>query len=339
MAVQGKKGVLLVNLGTPDAPTYGAVYRYLKEFLMDRRVIDVNPILRNILVKGIIAPFRSRSSSKLYKELWTEEGSPLKTFGYSLQEGVQKILGDEYLVELAMRYQSPSIESGLEKLKVANVTEIIVLPLFPQYSSAAFGSVHDEVMRLIRKEWNVPAIKFLGSFYDHPKLIDAFEARGRQYDIDSYDFVVFSYHGIPERHVRKTDNSDHCKFGSCCDCMTAENQYCYRAHCFATTRALVERFNLPKEKYITCFQSRLGNDPWLQPYTGEIVEKLGKEGKKNVLVFCPAFIADCLETTVEVSVEYMEEFEEVGGEHLQLVEGLNDHPLWIEAVSHMIKEA
>lgn len=338
MAIQGKKGVLLVNLGTPDAPTYGAVYRYLKQFLMDRRVIDINPIARTLLVKGIIAPFRSNGSAKLYQQLWTEEGSPLKIFGYKLKEGVQEMLGEEYIVELAMRYQNPSIEAGLQKLKEAKVTEIIVFPLFPQYSSACVGSVHDEVMRLVRKDWNIPVIKFVGSYYDHPKVIDAFEARGRQYNVDDYDFVIFSYHGIPERQIYKGDDFNHCKLGECCNCITLENQYCYRAHCFATTRAIVERFNLPKDKYTTCFQSRLGRDPWLQPYTSDIVEQLAKEGKKNVLVYCPAFVADCLETTIEIGVEYMEEFEEVGGEHLQLVEGLNDHPLWIEAVSYIIKE-
>jgi ferrochelatase len=338
MAVTGKKGVLLVNLGTPDAPTYGAVGRYLGQFLMDKRVIDINPIARTLLVKGIIVPFRSFSSSKLYKELWTKEGSPLKIYGYELVEGVQELLGDDYVVELAMRYQNPSIESALEKLKAAKVTEIIVFPLFPQYSSACVGSVHDEVMRLVRKEWNIPPIKFINSYYDHPKVIDAFEARGRQYDLDEYDYVIFSYHGIPERQIRKGDDFNHCKLGDCCDCITLENQFCYRAHCFATTRAIVERFNIPKEKYITCFQSRLGRDPWLQPYTSKVIEQLAEEGKKKVLVFCPAFVADCLETTIEIGVEYMEEFEEYGGEHLQLVEGLNTHPLWMEAVKEIILE-
>lgn len=334
--MQGKKGVLLVNLGTPDAPTRGAVYRYLKEFLMDGRVIDTNVVARTLLVKGIIAPFRSGSSSKLYQQVWTPEGSPLKTLGYKLRDGVQEMLGDDYIVELAMRYQNPSIESALKKLKADKVTEIIVFPLFPQYSSACVGSVHDEVMRIMRKEWNIPVIRFIGSYYDHPKVIDAFEARGNQYDVSKYDFVIFSYHGIPERHIRKSDDFNHCKFGECCNCVTAENQYCYRAHCFATTRAIVERFDLPEDKYTTCFQSRLGRDPWLQPYTSDVVEELAKAGKKNVLVYCPAFVADCLETTIEIGVEYMEEFEAAGGEHLQLVEGLNDHPLWIKAVHDII---
>lgn len=338
MGLNTKKGVLLVNLGTPDAPTRSAVYRYLKQFLLDPRVIDINPIARNILVRGIIAPFRSGASSKLYKELWTEEGSPLKVFGYKLQEGVQELLGEEYMVELAMRYQSPSIESAFKKLMAANVSEIIVLPLFPQYSSACNGSVHDEVMRIARKEWNIPNIKFINSFYDHEKMIETFAMRGQQYDIDSYDYIIFSYHGLPERQIIKGDANDYCKFGECCGSITPKNQFCYRAHCFATTRAIVKKLNIPEDKHETCFQSRLGRDPWLQPYTSDVVERLAEEGKKRVLVFCPAFVADCLETTIEIGVEYQEEFEEYGGEHLQLVEGLNDHPLWFETVKDIIVE-
>lgn len=334
--MEGKKGVLLVNLGTPDAPTYSAVGRYLNQFLMDRRVIDVNPILRTLLVKGIIVPFRSFGSSKLYKQLWTPEGSPLKILGYQLRDGVQELLGDDYVVELAMRYQNPSIQAGLERMKQEKVSEIIVFPLFPQYSSACVGSVHDEVMRLVRKDWNIPVIKFVGAYYDHPTVIDAFEARGRQYNVEEYDHVIFSYHGIPERQIRKGDDFNHCKFGECCDCVGPDNRYCYRAHCFATTRAIVERLGLKEGDYTTCFQSRLGSDPWLKPYTSDIVEELAKAGKKKVLVYCPAFVADCLETTIEIGVEYMEEFEEYGGEHLQLVEGLNEHPTWMKAVKEII---
>lgn len=338
MAVQGKKGVLLINLGTPDEPTRGAVYRYLKQFLLDPRVIDINAIARNILVRGIIAPFRSGESSKMYKQLWTEEGSPLKVYGYTLRDKVQEMLGDDYMVELGMRYQNPSIESVVEKVLAAKVTEIVVLPLFPQYSSACVGSVHEEVMRILTKKQNIPTVKFISSYYDYEPMIEAFAERGRQYDVDSYDHVLFSYHGLPERHIRKGDDFNHCKFGECCGKMSLENQYCYRAHCFATTRAIAHKLNIPEDNYTVVFQSRLGRDPWLQPYTSDVVEHLAKEGKKRVLVFCPAFIADCLETTIEIGEEYQEEFEEYGGEHLQLVEGLNDHPKWIEAVKDLVLE-
>jgi ferrochelatase len=336
MAVKGKKGVLLINLGTPDAPTRGAVYRYLKEFLLDGRVIDINPIARNILVRGIIAPFRSGKSAKEYRKLWTEDGSPLKIYGYQLQDGVQELLGDEFIVKLAMRYQNPSIKSAVEELIAEKVTEMIVVPLFPQYSSACVGSAHQEVMRVLSKKQGIPTVKMIHSYYDFEPMIEAFAARAGQYDMDSYDHVLFSYHGIPVRQIKKGDDFNHCKLGECCNTITETNQHCYRANCFATTRAIAKRLEIPEADYSVVFQSRLGSDPWLEPYTSDVIEELAKEGKKRVLVFCPAFVADCLETTVEIGMEYQEEFEEFGGEKLQLVEGLNAHPKWIEAVKELV---
>jgi ferrochelatase len=338
MTIKGKKGVLLVNLGTPDAPTRSAVYRYLKQFLLDGRVIDINPISRNLLVRGIIAPFRSGKSAKEYKKLWTPEGSPLKIFGYNLRDGVQDILGEEFIVKLAMRYQNPSIESAIDELIESKVTQIIVVPLFPQYSSACVGSIHEEVMRLLSKRQGIPALKMIHSYFDYAPMIEAFAARGNQYDIESYDHVLFSYHGVPVRHITKGDDFNHCKLGECCNTITPTNQHCYRANCFATTRAIAKRLNISEDNYSLVFQSRLGNDPWLEPYTSDVIEKLAEQGKKRVLVFCPAFIADCLETVIEIGEEYQEEFEEFGGEKLQLVEGLNDHPLWIKAVSELVLE-
>ena len=340
MALAGKTGVLLVNLGTPDAPTRGAVYRYLKEFLLDGRVIDINPIARNILVRGIIAPFRSGASAKLYQELWTDEGSPLKVFGYFLQEEVQKQLGDDYIVELGMRYQNPSIKSALDKLMAQQISRLVVLPLFPQYASATTGSVHDEVMRLLRQEQIIPEISFINSYHDHPKMIAAFVARAQEHNIEDYDHVLFSYHGLPKRQLVKADRCNHCmQTENCCETLSIKNQHCYSAQCFDTSRAIAEALNLPKEKYSNCFQSRLGRDPWLEPYTSDLLKERYKKGDRKILVFCPAFVADCLETTIEISEEYAEEFEEMGGEHLQLVEGLNDHPLWVEAVVDLIQEA
>jgi len=336
MSNKGKTGILLVNLGTPDAPTRSAVYRYLKQFLSDPRVIDVWGV-RNIVVPFIILPIRSGASAKEYKKLWTEEGSPLKVYGYRLAEGVQEQLGDEYAVELAMRYQSPSVESAIKKLMDQRVSRLVVLPLFPQYASASTGSVQEEVMRVLSKYWNMPDLKLIDHFYDYPAMIDVFAERGRQYNMADYDHVMFSYHGLPERQITKGDNCGHCFKEGCCDAISERNQLCYKAHCAATTRAIVEQLNIPKDGYTICFQSRLGRDPWVQPYTSDVIERLAKEGKKNILVFCPAFIADCLETTVEVSEEYQELFEEHGGEHLQLVEGLNDHPKWIEAVAELVK--
>lgn len=339
MAIEGKTGVLLVNLGTPDAPTRGAVYRYLKEFLMDGRVVDVNPVLRTLLVKGIIAPFRSGQSAKLYKELWTEEGSPLKVFGEILNDQMQDELGPDYIVRLAMRYQSPSIKSVLKEMMEHDLKEIIVMPLFPQYASATTGSVHEEVMRIVSKEQIIPDIKFINSYYDHPAFIKAFVARGKEHNIEEYDHILFSYHGLPKRQLRKADKCDHCfKVENCCETISTKNQYCYSAQCYATTEAIAKELNLSKDKYSVCFQSRLGRDPWLEPYTSDMLKERYEKGDKRILVFCPAFVADCLETTIEISDEYAEEFEEMGGEHLGLVTGLNDHPLWIQAVKEIILE-
>lgn len=335
MPKQGKTGVLLVNLGTPDAPTRGAVYRYLKQFLSDPRVID-QWFVRKIIVPFIILPIRSGQSAKLYKELWMEEGSPLKVYGYQLQEGVQQLLGDDFMVELAMRYQNPSIESAIKKMMDQRINKLIVLPLFPQYASASTGSVQEEVMRVMSKYWNIPEIQMIDRFYDHPGMIEAFVERGKQYDIDSYDHILFSYHGLPERQITKGDTCNHCFKEGCCNEITDKNKLCYKAHCEATTRAIAKGLNLSKDRYTVCFQSRLGRDPWVQPYTTDVIEHLAEKGVKRILTFCPAFIADCLETSIEISVEYQEEFEEVGGEHIQLVEGLNAHPTWINAVKDMV---
>lgn len=336
----GKKGVLLVNLGTPDAPTYGAVYKYLKQFLLDPRVIDIGTVPRNLLVRGIIAPFRSKSSAELYQELWTEEGSPLKFYGYQLQDLLQAAMGEEYKVVLAMRYQNPSIEEGLKQLLDEQVSELIIVPLFPQYSSACTGSVYEEVMRLLMKEQAMPKLRFVNSYYDHPEFIAAILERAKEHNIEEYDHVLFSYHGLPVRQLVKGDRSkSHCqKVPNCCQVMTDNNQHCYSAQCHATTRTLVTALGLKEGQYTTCFQSRLGKDPWVQPYTSDILEERAKAGDKKLLVFCPAFVADCLETTIEISVEYQEEFEEMGGEQVQLVESLNNHPRWVEGLKNIILE-
>jgi ferrochelatase len=340
MSLNNLKGVLLINLGTPDAPTRSAVHRYLSQFLTDGRVIDINPIARNILVRGIIAPFRSGKSAAAYKILWTKEGSPLKVFGYSLREKVQHELGDNYMVEIAMRYQKPSIEEALNKLMKAAVSEIIVLPLFPQYASATTGSVHEEVMRLLTKQQVIPKINFINSYFDHPKLIEAFVERAKAYNLEDFDHILFSFHGLPKRHLVKGDLSGvHCmKKENCCNTICDNNKFCYSAQCHATAYAIVKALNINEEKYSICFQSRLGRDPWLEPYTSDMLKKRRVAGDKKILVFCPAFVADCLETTVEISDEYAEEFEKLGGEHLELVEGLNDSPKWVEAACQIIKE-
>lgn len=327
-----------MNLGTPDAPTKSAVYRYLKQFLLDPRVIDYPWLGRNLLVRGLILPFRTGSSTTLYKELWTEAGSPLMVYGQRLAEGVQAELGDEYVVELAMRYQNPSIESAVRKLMDAGIREITVLPLFPQYASATTGSVHQEVMRVLSKEQVIPRVNFISSYHDYPPMIGVFVRNAGQFDLSEYDHILFSYHGLPQRQLLKADRTGHCTgSGECCQKLVRNNQYCYTAQCYDTTRALVEKLELKKESYTTCFQSRLGKEVWAKPYTSDVIAERAAKGDKKLLVFCPAFVADCLETIIEIGVEYRGEFEKLGGEKVDLVPGLNDDPRWIKAVAELVK--
>ena len=335
----GKTGVLLVNLGTPDAPRRKEVRRYLIEFLMDRRVVDYNWFVRTLVVRGIIAPLRSGKSAKAYQKVWTENGSPLKYYGYRLAEGVAHALGDEFHVELAMRYQNPSIAAALDKLMQAGVDEIIVFPLFPQYAGATTGSVHEEVMRLLSGKENLPKLHFVSSYYDHPEMIAIFANNARKFDLNSYDHFIFSYHGLPVRQLKRADSSgQHCaRKEGCCQQLGSVNQFCYSAQCHATTRALIAQLGLDPSKCTTTFQSRLGPEEWAKPYTSSVIESLAKQGAKQLLVFSPAFVADCLETIEEIGSEYQEEFEEMGGEKIDLVPSLNDNPRWIELVAQMVK--
>lgn len=334
-----KKGVLLINLGTPDSPATGNVRKYLTEFLNDRRVIDISAFGRFVLVNGIIVPFRSSKSAKLYREIWTPDGSPLLIHTKNLSAKVQQQLGNDYVVEFGMRYQSPSIASALEKLRQAKVSSITILPLYPQYASSSTGSTIEKVMDEI-KGWEVfPDIKIISKFYDHPGYLNSFIENGKKYDISQYDHVVFSYHGLPERHIMKGSahyGSDHCTLGSCCDVITKSNQFCYRANCFYTTRELVKGLNIPQGKYTSTFQSRL-NDKWIKPYSDKVIEDLAKKGAKKILVFSPAFVADCLETIYEIGTEYQEIFHKHGGEKVTLVESLNDNATWVNAVVDMVR--
>jgi ferrochelatase len=260
---------------------------------------------------------------------------------YSLlqRELLQQRLGDEYQVELAMRYQSPSIDSALNKLKDAQVRNIRVIPMFPHYASASTGSVLEKVMKLVRKWQTIPNISFINSFHDNELMIEAFADNGRKHKPETFDHVLFSFHGLPQRQLVKSDHSKkHClKVENCCSTLTENNKFCYSAQCHETARLIANKIGLTEDKYSVCFQSRLGKDPWVQPYTSEVIEHLAEKGVKRLLVFCPAFVADCLETVHEVSVEYGEEFSALGGEHVQLVESLNDHPLWIDALVELAK--
>ena len=336
-----KIGILLINLGTPDSPKTSDVRTYLTQFLNDPRVIDINPIARFILVNGIIVPFRSFKSAKLYKAIWTKDGSPLLINSMKMKDLLQKELGENFVVELGMRYQNPSLELALNALKAAQVEKIIMIPLYPQYASSSTGSSVAEAIRLMQN-WEVtPSIEVISKFYDNPDFIDACVDRAQKYDLNAYDYFVFSYHGLPERHIMKGSahyGANSCKLGSCCDSITEKNQYCYRANCFETTRQLVKRLNIPQGKFETTFQSRLDNK-WIKPYSDKVVEAKAKEGMKNILVFSPAFVADCLETIYEIGAEYDEIFKEHGGNKVTLVESLNDSPIWIKALKNMVLKA
>ena len=337
---QAKTGVLIVNQGTPDSPATPDVRKYLREFLMDGRVIDIPFPARWLLVNGIIAPFRAPKSAKEYKKLWEERGSPLKFYLSDVRDLLQKALGEEYVVAFGMRYQSPNLETALNELKEAHVKRIVVIPLFPQYASATTGSVNQKLGELTGKWQIIPSISYINQFMDHPKFIEAFAARGRAMMKEKdYDHVLFSYHGIPERHIKKGSVSDQCKLSTCCNTFHERNRYCYRAQCFYTSRLLAKALDLEEEQYTTTFQSRLGKNPWIQPYTDVVLKDLPGQGKKKVLVYSPAFIADCLETTLEVGEEFKEEFEEAGGEVWDLVPSLNTSRLWVECLKDLVETA
>lgn len=336
---KAKIGVMLVNVGTPDSTSTADVRKYLREFLMDKRVIDIPFISRWFLINFIVAPFRAPKSAKEYRKLWTDRGSPLLFHAEDLRTKLlDQLSPDQYQIEIAMRYQSPSIKTALDNLKKANVKRIIVLPLFPQYASASTGTVADKVMEVV-KDWQViPSISFVNDFVDHPLFLEAWAEIGKEWMAKAdYDMYLFSYHGLPERQILKASCDGYCQLSDkCCSVKTKKNQYCYRAQCFYTTRIIAERLNLPADKVRTSFQSRLLKDPWIRPYTDDVVDELAAEGKRRVLAFSPAFVADCLETTIEVGEEYQEQFLAKGGEIWDLVPSLNSHDTWVACVKDII---
>jgi protoporphyrin/coproporphyrin ferrochelatase len=333
-----KTAVLLVNLGTPDSSSTGDVKKYLTEFLNDPRVIDLPWLKRSLLVNLLIVPFRSSRSAKLYQKIWTPEGSPLLVYSKQVKEKLQTLLGDKFVVELAMRYQTPSIDQALETFHNEKLKKIIVLPLFPQYASASTGSVHEKIMKLIGKWQVLPPIAFINSYCNHSAFINAWEAVAKKYTLQNYDHILFSFHGLPERQISKADISGNCLKENCCDSLNKHNYYCYRAQCYETARQITAKLGISKENYTVCFQSRLGKDPWIKPYTDVVLKELAASGKKKLLAFAPAFVSDCLETIYEIGVEYDEAFRSYGGEKVQLVESLNADPAWISALKTMVLE-
>jgi len=340
-----KTAVLLVNLGTPDSPSVKDVRTYLFEFLNDPRVIDIPAIARFFLVNFIIVPFRAPKSAKIYEELWTNNGLPdgrkgssILYYGKSVREKLQQLLGNDFDVYLAMRYKNPSIDNILDEIYKKEYEKIIVIPLFPQYASATTGSVVDKVMKIV-SEWRViPEIKFISQFYDDPGFINTIVERAKKYEINEYNHVLFSYHGLPLRQVDKAHkDSALCIAHNCETEINETNKFCYKATCYATTRLIAKKLNLSKDKFTVCFQSRLDKD-WLEPFADKVVIEQAKKGAKKLLVFSPAFVADCLETLIEIGFEYQKLFKEHGGEKVQLVESLNDHPIWIETLNKLVLE-
>ncbi|MGY0391347.1 ferrochelatase [Bizionia sp. KMM 8389] len=332
-----KKGILLVNLGSPDSPEPKDVKKYLGEFLMDERVIDVPLWARTLLVKGIILNTRPKASAAAYKKIWWESGSPLIELSEQLQNKVQEAV--DYPVALAMRYGSMTIKKGLQELVDKGVEEVLLMPLYPQYAMATTETIL--VLAEEIRQADFPNIKMtsLPAFYNDADYIDVLSnSIAEHLKNKKYDHLLFSYHGVPERHIRKSDiTKSHCKIdGSCCKTPSAAHEFCYRHQCLEVTRLVSEKLGFQEGSFSTSFQSRLGFDPWLLPYTDRTIERLGKEGVENMAIVTPAFVSDCLETLEEIAMEGEEIFHEMGGKEFTTVPCLNTDAAWVNLLAKWI---
>ena len=333
------KGVLLVNLGSPESPNPKDVKVYLEEFLMDERVIDLPSFLRTILVKGIILNTRPKKSAKAYKKIWWDEGSPLIVLSNRLIQKMEKRV--QVPLSLGMRYGKPSIQSGLQQLVDKGVTEVLLVPLYPQFAMATTETILVLAEELRQKHFPQLSFTTLPSFYNHPDYVRVLsQSIQESLQGKNWEHLLFSYHGVPERHIRKSDvTRSHCKIdGQCCQTASPAHEYCYRHQCYETTRQVAEYLELKPHQYTTTFQSRLGLDPWLQPYTDKTVEKMAKSGTKNMAIVTPAFVSDCLETLEEIGMEAAEDFEDNGGDHLHVIPCLNDREDWVNVMSRWVDE-
>jgi ferrochelatase len=329
------KGILLVNLGSPDSTSVSDVRRYLNEFLMDERVIDTAWPIRRFIV-GMILINRPKESAHAYEKIWTKEGSPLVVTSQNVQRRLQELI--KMPVELAMRYRNPSIPGAVRKLAEQGVDDLLLIPLFPHYAMSSFETAVERVKEVARKIAPRMRIEVQPPFYKNADYIAALVTSAQEYLKKDYDYLLFSYHGLPERHLKKSDpTGSHCLAREdCCEVASPAHETCYRAQCFQTTAAFVQQAGVPREKYSVSFQSRLGKDPWLKPYTDFELERLAKQGVKKLLVICPAFVADCLETIEEIGIRGRETFMQAGGQEFSQIPCLNEHPLWIEALEGMI---
>ncbi len=325
-----KNGLILLNIGTPDAPDTASVRRYLREFLSDKRVIDLSAPLRYLILYAFILPFRPQRSAHAYQAVWTKEGSPLMTNSLILQSKLQKHLGENYDVVIGMRYGKPSIHQALNQL--AHCEHITVLPLFPQYSSAATGSAIEKVMDELRKKAIFPSLQIIRDFHQHPDFISAQAAQIKPY-LANHDYILFSYHGLPENHLKKGGCNPVC--ANACPSTMPIDKGCYRAQCLQTTSLLADRLSLTH--YSSSFQSRLGRTPWIKPYTDFVLPELASKGIKRLAVACPSFALDCLETLEEIGIRAREQWLELGGETLTLIPCLNAEDGWIKVIASIIE--
>jgi len=331
------KGVLLVNLGSPDSPSVPDVRRYLREFLMDGRVLDVNWLLRFCVVHFAILPSRPKQSAEAYHKIWTPAGSPLVVTSRNVQEKLQRRI--PVPIELAMRYQNPSIPQAVRNLAQKGVGEVLLIPLFPHYAMSSFETAVERMKEVAAALAPQLRVQVQAPFFDRPDYISALVASAQEFLQRGYDHLLFSYHGLPERHLRKSDpTGGHClATGNCCETASPAHATCYRAQCFKTVAAFVKQAGVPKDKYSVAFQSRLGRDPWLKPYTDYELPRLAERGVKKLLVICPAFVSDCLETLEEIGLRGREAFLAAGGTNFALIPCLNEHPLWLEALERMVR--
>ena len=335
-----KRGIILMNLGSPDSAEVKDVKHYLNEFLMDERVIDYPYLFRLLLVKGIIVPFRAPKSAKAYESIWTTEGSPLIVLTKQLQKSLQNQIDEP--VEIAMRYGSPSPDEAYYSLLKKNpgLEEVILMPLYPHYAMSSYETAVEYMKKVHRKNKYSFSLTTIRPYYNQADYIHALSESIKPYLYQNFDKLLFSYHGVPERHIVKGDiTGNHClKRSDCCEIDSPAHQYCYRHQCFQTTTRVTEELQIPKEKFEQSFQSRIGRDKWLTPYTAKRLSELPTEGIKRLLVVCPAFVSDCLETLEEIAEQGKEIFLQAGGESFTVIPCLNTHPVWVGAIAKWIKE-
>jgi ferrochelatase len=331
------KGVLLVNLGSPDSPSVPDVRRYLREFLMDGRVLDVNWFVRFCIVYFAILPKRPKESAHAYQSIWTPEGSPLVVISRKIRAALQDRVS--LPIELAMRYQNPSIPDTVARLKGKAVDDLLLIPLFPHFAMSSFETAVARVKEVGRQIAPNMRIQVQPPFYAEPDYIAALVGSAREFLTRDFDHLLFSFHGIPERQVRKSDPTGrHClNSPNCCDADSPALATCYRAQCFRTMAEFAKKANLPREKYSVSFQSRLGRHPWLKPYTDFELPRLAQSGVRKMLVISPAFVADCLETIEEIGMRGRQSFLDAGGTEFSLIPCMNEHPLWLDALEKMVR--